>query len=320
MMTGALFTAVVLLTTGFCSGENVLPPGPMNGALGESVMFNTSIGSAGPFITIIWNFNGGSGSGSVLVVTVTPGGTTPTPGYLGRISVNNITGSMELRELTLGDIGRYTVSMVPNIGDALNGETTLKVYEKISGAEITGPSEPLIAGSSSANLSYQAAAGTSISREWLKDDQPLSPSNRITFSEDKSSVSISPVESSDNGEYQCRLSNPVSTDTARHTLTVNYGPQDVVINGTNTGESTAEVNSRVTLKCSAVSLPPANFLWLVNGTERAEKSIFTIEKFTPYDAGNYTCVASNDVTGLKVSAKHSVKGSSSIQVVLTTVL
>ncbi|KAG9329998.1 hypothetical protein JZ751_028289 [Albula glossodonta] len=176
--------------------------------------------------------------------------------------------------------------------------------EKISGAEITSPSEPLIAGSSSANLSCQAAAGTSISRKWLKDDKPLSPSNRITFSDDNSTVSISPVESSDNGEYQCRLSNPVSTDTARHTLTVNYGPQDVVINGKNTGSSTAEVSSTVTLKCSAVSLPPATFFWLVNGTKRAEKSTFTIEKVSRNDAGNYTCVASNDVTGLKVSAEH----------------
>ncbi|KAI1886251.1 hypothetical protein AGOR_G00212070 [Albula goreensis] len=180
----------------------------------------------------------------------------------------------------------------------------ITVLERISGAEITGPSETVIAGISSANLSCQAAAGTSISREWLKGDQPLSPSNRITFSEDKSSVSISPVESSDNGEYQCRLSNPVSTDTASYTLTVNYGPQDVVINGKNTGSSTAEVNSRVTLKCSAVSLPPATFFWLVNGTKRAEKSTFTIEKVSRNDAGNYTCVASNDVTGLKVSAEH----------------
>ncbi|KAG9337731.1 hypothetical protein JZ751_028228, partial [Albula glossodonta] len=484
MEAGGQFIITLTLLTGLCSSQNVLPPGPVNGAVGGSVMFNTDIGSAGPFIAISWSFNGGSGS--VLVATVAPGGTTPGPGYEDRISVNTITGSLELKQLTLGDTGTYTVSMVTNSGGQLSGVTSLNVYEpvsnvkvsanatdlvelndtvsltcsasgsslsyqwrngssditaggrvqlsddgsiptissvlrsdrgplyctvhnvvstgtsdpfylnisygpenvmmtmdplsefympgssvtlscsaqssppaqfqwalngkmlnregqelklenvqrnqsgsyicwahnsitlrytasnpsmitvleKISGAEITGPSEPLIAGSSSANLSCQAAAGTSISRKWLKDDKPLSPSNRITFSDDNSTVSISPVESSDNGEYQCRLSNPVSTDTARHTLTVNYGPQDVVINGKNTGSSTAEVSSTVTLKCSAVSLPPATFFWLVNGTKRAEKSTFTIEKVSRNDAGNYTCVASNDVTGLKVSAEH----------------
>ncbi|KAJ8388818.1 hypothetical protein AAFF_G00125740 [Aldrovandia affinis] len=93
--------------------------------------------------------------------------------------------------------------------------------EKISDANITGPTEVLIAGNSSANLSCQATAGTIVSREWLKDDQTLSPSNRITLSGDKSSVSIDPVEGTDNGQYQCILINPVSTGIASYNLTVN---------------------------------------------------------------------------------------------------
>ncbi|KAI1886253.1 hypothetical protein AGOR_G00212090 [Albula goreensis] len=218
MMTGAFFTAVVLLTTGLCSGHAVLPPGPVNGAVGGNVTFNTIISSEGPIPTIIWNFDGGSGS--ALVISVSSGVANEGPGYEGRVSVNSFTGSLELKQITLGDTGTYTVTLITSKPETLTDSAVLNVYEKISGAEITGPSEPLIAGNSSANLSCQAAAGTSISWEWLKGDQPLSPSNRITFSEDKSSVSISPVESSDNGEYQCRLSNPVSTDTASYTLTV----------------------------------------------------------------------------------------------------
>ncbi|KAG9337728.1 hypothetical protein JZ751_028225 [Albula glossodonta] len=175
----------------------------------------------------------------------------------------------------------------------------ITVLERISGAEITGPSEPLIAGNSSANLSCQAAAGTSISREWLKGDQPLSPSNRITFSEDKSSVSISPVESSDNGEYQCRLSNPVSTDTASYTLTVNYGPEDVLIKGV----TEVEVGKMVELICSASSEPSATFTWTLNGTETSVMTAVYIKDNATYDdSGNYTCVAENAVTGLSRSS------------------
>ncbi|KAI1886254.1 hypothetical protein AGOR_G00212100 [Albula goreensis] len=172
-------------------------------------------------------------------------------------------------------------------------------YREDSGAEITGPSETLIAGNSSANLSCQAAAGTSISREWLKGDQPLSPSNRITFSEDKSSVSISPVESSDNGEYQCRLSNPVSTDTASYSLIVNYGPEDVLIEGV----TEVEVGKMVKLICSALSEPPARITWSLNGTETNVMTAQYIKDNVTYDdSGDYTCVAENAVTGLSSSS------------------
>ncbi|KAG9337733.1 hypothetical protein JZ751_028230, partial [Albula glossodonta] len=297
MEAGGQFIITLTLLTGLCSGQAVLPPGSVNGAVGGSVMFNTDIGSAGPFIVITWNFN--NGSGPVPVATVNPGGATPGPGYEGRVSVSTITGSLELKQLTLGDTGTYTVTLIPNSGGQLSGQTTLNVYERISGAEITGPSEPLIAGNSSANLSCQAAADTSISREWLKGDQPLSPSNRITFSEDKSSVSISPVESTDNGEYQCRLSNPVSTDTASYTLTVNYGPEDVLIKGV----TEVEVGQTVVLICSALSEPSATFTWTVNGTKTSIMTAQYIKDNATYgDSGNYTCVAENTVTGLSRSS------------------
>ncbi|KAG9337732.1 hypothetical protein JZ751_028229, partial [Albula glossodonta] len=274
----------------------------MNGAAGESVMINTDIGSAGPFLTITWNFDGGSGP--VPVVSVANGVPTEGPGYTNRVSVNTTTGSLELKQLTLGDSGAYTVSMVPNTGDALNGETTLNVYERISGALITGPSETLIAGKSSINMTCQAAAGTSISREWLKDDQPLFPSNRITFSEDNSTVFISPVESFDNGEYQCRLSNPVSTDTANYTLTVNYGPDFVAI----LGDTTAEEGSDLVLYCDVDSLPPAIFSWIVNGTRTEEQTAAYVIKNSSYsDSGNYTCETSNDITGNRVNVSHWLK-------------
>ncbi|KAG9329919.1 hypothetical protein JZ751_028603 [Albula glossodonta] len=362
-----LFALVLPSIVGLCSSKAVLPPGPVNGALGGSVTFNTTISSEGPIQTIFWNFDDGSGSGSVPVITVSSGTTIDGPGYEGRVSVNSFTGSLELRELTLGDTGLYLVSMItskPESGSttlnvygssitlscsaqssppaqfqwALNGKmldregqelklenvqrnqsgsyicwahnsitlrytaskpSVITVLEKISGAEITGPSEPLIAGKSSANLSCQAAAGTSISREWLKGDQPLSPSHRITFSEDKSSVSISPVESTDNGEYQCRLSNPVSTDTVSYNLTVNYGPEDVLIKGA----TEVEEGKMVELICFAKSEPPANFSWTTNGTDTSVTTAkYIIYNATYDDSGNYTCVAENAVTGLSRSS------------------
>ena len=92
--------------------------------------------------------------------------------------------------------------------------------EKISGAVIQSPTGTLLAGTDSTNLTC-AAAGSISTREWMKDTVPLSPSDRVSFSGDNSTVSISPVRSTDNGEYLCRLSNPISAVTASQHLTVN---------------------------------------------------------------------------------------------------
>ncbi|KAJ8245032.1 hypothetical protein COCON_G00236300 [Conger conger] len=170
---------------------------------------------------------------------------------------------------------------------------------KISNVNITGPTGVLIAGNGSASLSCQAAAGTLISRKWLKDGHSLSPSNRITFSSDKSSVSIDPVQGSDNGHYQCRLTNPVSTDTVSYYLTVNYGPEDVVIQG----HREIEVGNTVVLTCSASSVPPATFTWTFNGKETGVLTEeYTIEKALIDYSGTYTCLARNSVTGLSISS------------------
>ncbi|KAG7469255.1 hypothetical protein MATL_G00127110 [Megalops atlanticus] len=214
-----LCTLLMLLTAGCRAGQNVLPPGPVNGAVGGNVTFTTAINpSTATFLVITWNFRNASGTSSL--ISSTPEANTTGAGYTGRVSVNRITGSLELRQLTVGDAGEYSVQLIPNVGTPLNGDKTLRVYEIISGATITGPTAALIAGNSSANLSCQATAGTITSREWLKDGQPLSPNDRITISGDNRSLSIDPVEGTDNGQYQCKLTNPVSTDTASYNLTV----------------------------------------------------------------------------------------------------
>ena len=81
---------------------------------------------------------------------------------------------------------------------------------------------------------------------------------------------------------------------------VTVGPEKVAI----FGNEKTEVNSKVELVCSASSVPPATFSWLVNGSEKETKSSFIIEKTTLTDTGNYTCVARNDVTELNSSAFH----------------
>ncbi|XP_030641474.1 carcinoembryonic antigen-related cell adhesion molecule 1-like [Chanos chanos] len=194
----------------------------------------------------------------------------------------------------------------------LQGEKVLIVGNNgtYSGVSLTGPAEPLIEDQSSADLTCEGI-GSIITTEWMKDGQPLSPSNSIIFSADLRSVSISPVRRSDSGEYQCRLSNPVSSDTATYTVTVSYGPENVSISGQNE----VEVGSKVTLTCSAESTPPASFIWMLNGRETGETTAsYSIEKIDSTHSRNYTCTAWNNVTSLKTTVHHhlTVKGKVSL--------
>ncbi|KAJ8361821.1 hypothetical protein AAFF_G00418710 [Aldrovandia affinis] len=84
-------------------------------------------------------------------------------------------------------------------------------------------------------------------------------------------------------------------------LCVTDGPEDIVI----LGEDTAEVGSAVMLYCSAASVPPAAIHWTVNGTQTdVNTGVYVIEKSNCTDSGNYTCIATNDITGYNVFAVH----------------
>uniref|UniRef100_A0A674BTD6 Carcinoembryonic antigen-related cell adhesion molecule 1-like n=1 Tax=Salmo trutta TaxID=8032 RepID=A0A674BTD6_SALTR len=71
----------------------------------------------------------------------------------------------------------------------------------------------------SVNLTCDAA-GSIITREWMKDGQLLSAGGNLIISEDKRVLSINPVKRTDSGEYLCRFSNLVSTADAKHILIV----------------------------------------------------------------------------------------------------
>lgn len=106
------------------------------------------------------------------------------------------------------------------ISFALPCDVVCPCAEKISNTKIVGPSTLLIAGNSSANLTCQTTPGSLNTMEWQKDGKPLVPSSSVIISADKTSVFISPVQRTDYGEYQCKVTNPVSTDTASYKMSV----------------------------------------------------------------------------------------------------
>ncbi|KAM8767078.1 cell adhesion molecule CEACAM5 [Acanthopagrus schlegelii] len=175
------------------------------------------------------------------------------------------------------------------------------VMDPITGVKVTGPTETLIAGNSSANISCMATAGSVQTTTWLKDGKPLAAGARVVFAADLSSVMISTLQKEDNGEFVCQLSNPVNKEQAAYKMVVNYGPEPATV----TGPEAIEVHDDVTLKCAAASVPPASFTWKFNGTVVEIKTAeFPIKDPKYRNSGTYMCEAYNAVTGKTTSASH----------------
>ena len=100
----------------------MLPDGPLNAAVGETVMFTTTLTpSENPVFSVSWKFDGRN--------IITFSGTNVTgPGYEGRITLFMSTGSLELRNVALSDSGEYSVNILPQGGSIQNGSTRLEVY------------------------------------------------------------------------------------------------------------------------------------------------------------------------------------------------
>nr|XP_057902815.1 carcinoembryonic antigen-related cell adhesion molecule 5 [Doryrhamphus excisus] len=177
------------------------------------------------------------------------------------------------------------------------------VMEPLSGVKMSGPSAVLMAGNGTANLSCQVTKGAVTSGTWQKDGKPLVAGGRVTLAADGSWVSISPLQKEDNGEYECRLANAVSVQTASYKMVVNFGPEAVMVSG----ENAVEVRDAVKLVCSASSVPAPSFTWKFNGTLTDVKAAtYVIGEAVYKNTGAYMCQAYNAVTGKTATYTHNL--------------
>ena len=109
----------------FCSCQNeLLLNGPLNGAVGGSVEFTLINPPSARPTRITWSFKGNR---EVTIVASFGESEDPTVDYVGRISLDKTTASLELRGLTLNDTGLYTVSISIS-GVEYRGVTSLTVF------------------------------------------------------------------------------------------------------------------------------------------------------------------------------------------------
>ncbi|KAM8734991.1 cell adhesion molecule CEACAM5-like isoform 1-T1 [Acanthopagrus schlegelii] len=175
------------------------------------------------------------------------------------------------------------------------------VLERISGAAVTSSINVPIEGKS-VNLTCDAAAGSVVTRMWKKDGSDLILTENIKLYDENRVLAFHPLKKTDSGEYSCKISNPVSSDEATYNMVVNYGPENVQIEGL----SKIDFEQTLELTCSAESEPSASYTWTLNGTEIHNSSVFTKVITELSDSGKYTCKAMNNITGRTSSVVHQV--------------
>ncbi|XP_054637548.1 carcinoembryonic antigen-related cell adhesion molecule 1 [Dunckerocampus dactyliophorus] len=306
-------TIFMLLSSDLCFGAGIIPVDLLRGTAGQSVTFETSLEpTPEPFLALTWSFNITTSiitSTSVDVVG---------PGYDGRISLDNSTGSLVLRNLTEEDSGEYELIVIPYGAEPIHGHATLEVLNEVSIPNMACPTENLIEGKSSVNLTCNAD-GVVLDRIWKKNGKPLHPGDTVVFYDGGRVLSISPVDRRDSGVFLCKVSNSISFDTAKCKLKVFYGPDEPIIDQDPIG---AELEESVILRCSADSLPKAKFSWKFKRTVMYGPEHY-IEEMEKRHLGKYTCTAHNEITGLEASAVHTLRDAGtliSMSVVVCTLL
>ncbi|XP_068425846.1 carcinoembryonic antigen-related cell adhesion molecule 1-like [Clinocottus analis] len=284
-----LLCAVAVSFTGLTRGVGVLPDGPLNAAVGGTVMFTTTVTpSETPFLVVQWKF----GYNNIITFNIN---NITAPEYESRITLFMSTGSLELRNLALNDSGEYSVGILPPGEVQKDGRTSLVVHEKVSNITVTASSTDLVESSSSVRLSC-SSIGSSLSFLWINGSSEVTASDRVQLTDGGSTLTMN-VTRYDQGPFSCRVSNLVSHATSDQIhLTISYGPENMNLILYPT-QKYHEKGSDISMVCSADSSPAAHFTWLLNGDlQSGTEQVLNLTNIQESQSGNYSCRASNSKT------------------------
>uniref|UniRef100_A0A8C6T776 Ig-like domain-containing protein n=1 Tax=Neogobius melanostomus TaxID=47308 RepID=A0A8C6T776_9GOBI len=290
---------------GLTSGAGVLPHDPVDAAVGDTVMFTTSLDPTQTplsFTSILWKF------GSKDIITSADTNITA-PEYEDRITLFVSTGSLQLRNVTMSDAGEYNVTITMADGEVRyvilfslkDTDLILIMYsptEMISDALVSSSTQ-LPEEGTSLNVTCDASGSVS-TREWMKNGSPLNSSENIMFYHQNQVLSFISLSRKDSGRYSCNISNPVSSQEDTHYMVVTLSNVRITTNNTDL----VEFNDTVRLSCSA-SGSSLSFLWFNDSVEVTASdrvritdggATLTIVTVLRYDQGSYTCEVSNPVS------------------------
>uniref|UniRef100_A0A3P9HGJ3 Ig-like domain-containing protein n=1 Tax=Oryzias latipes TaxID=8090 RepID=A0A3P9HGJ3_ORYLA len=270
-------------------------------------MFTTNLTEAdGPFQLVIWTFGVRN-----IIINHSPTNNLTFPGYEDRIIFFPSTASLELRDLTVGDGGEYSVSVFPD----KEGTIKLDIYVPVSSVKVTPQSADLVE-FSSFSLTC-SSSGSSLSFIWMNGSSEVTASDRVQITDGGSTLTVVNVTRYDEQSYICHVFNHFSEGFSDPVnILVSYGPENTNMSMSPSQDSYEE-GSEVSLSCSADSRPSAQFSWFLNGNKLPDSGPeFTLMNIQFSQRGDYSCQAFNKKKFLySVTTKTIINISSTEQII-----
>ncbi|XP_056398458.1 carcinoembryonic antigen-related cell adhesion molecule 1-like [Hyla sarda] len=202
----------------------------------------------------------------------------------------------------VNDSGSYTCTIENPVSSNTSNSLTLIVIVPVSNITVTSNLSGLVwPGIDSISLRC-SALGTNVSYSWSLQGTTISTGTRFQLSADNSTLSISPVTTSDNGTFVCTARNILSNQSSDVKLNL-ASPVSAVTLTSNTSEVLWAGQDSASLYCSAQG-SAISFNWSMNGnpvpasppyyiTDSTQNSTLTINPVSKNDSGPFTCTASN---------------------------
>lgn len=259
-----------------------------------------------------WSLTRPSGTRSTLV-TFTKAAAITDMMYRNHLVFREPNVSLQIRELMPDDEGDYhlklNIEFYNRTGRVIKEERTVHVTVDVPVSSPVIEKSPTSAVvEDKANVTWRCSVenGTRVVFQWLRDNMALAPSDRYHFSQDNSTLFISPVRKEDKGSYRCVASNPVSRGRPSWAVDLNvyYGPYNLEVNsgqGLRTGEVfTINPGELVFFECQADSNPPNSYVWISKSRNASqvitEGPRLEVRSYRLAQAEEYLCRAFNNVT------------------------
>ncbi|XP_054637539.1 carcinoembryonic antigen-related cell adhesion molecule 5-like [Dunckerocampus dactyliophorus] len=219
---------------------------------------------------------------------------------VNEVNINHSDPQLELTNVTESHSGDYQCLLHNSVTSRFISATAMiSIMAPITAVMVNRTGGPAIA-QEPFTLMCHVTGEVHLIQWWMNGDL-VSADNTTVFGVGNKTLTLSPAQPSDAGEYQCRAYNAVSNMTSSpYTVEVYYGPSTPVI----MAPSLALTETQVVLNCSSASHPPSQHTWYFNNTMVANTAEYQAGPLHLNMSGTYTCMAFNSITGKNSTADH----------------
>ncbi|XP_032413142.1 carcinoembryonic antigen-related cell adhesion molecule 5-like isoform X1 [Xiphophorus hellerii] len=235
----------------------------------------------------------------------------PSPEFLWFLNGDRLSDSkpdLRLSNIQTNQDGNYSCEAFNSKTQKMQTSQPLlvPVNERISSVVVASDPTDLVEFNSSVRLSC-SASGFSPHYFWMNNGSEVTASDRVQITDGGSTLTIAKVTRPDLNLLRCHAFNYFSEDFSDPVnISIFYGPELVELTVVPSQEHYKE-GSDITLSCSAVSTPPAEFQWFINESLLSHSGPeLRLSNVEVNHTGNYSCRAFNKKTLIHQASRLSV--------------